>query len=96
MPTYQFRCPTHGDFDAIITMKALTETRQCTRCNQESPRVYSGIYLNLGDQRARRIIDATKESSDHPPVVTSLPPRGRRSRNRITHHPLAKKLPRPE
>ena len=94
MPNYRFRCPEHGDFDIFIPMTALTATRKCGTCERDSQRVLLCPSLNLGDQTARRLLDATKETSDHPPVVTSLPPSARPRRNRVTHNPLTKKLPR--
>jgi len=49
--------------------------------------------LNLGDSTVRRLIDATTATSDRPQVVNALPGQPRR-RQKVTHNPLAAKLPR--
>lgn len=93
MPTYCFACAHHGRFDAVLRIDAVADRCPCPTCGAPSGRRFTPPGLNLGDARARRVIEATEATSEAPPVVRSLPP-GPRRRQRVTRNPLAARLPR--
>ena len=93
MPTYVFSCPDHGRFDRIFRMSEVCDHTPCPSCGSAARRAMAAPMLNLGDSTARRLIDATTATSDRPQVVSAIPGRPRR-RQKVTHNPLAAKLPR--
>jgi hypothetical protein len=95
VPTYSFVCDRHGEHDAVISMSALSATYPCPACDRPSRRVFHPPLLNLGDSRARRLIDATKATADEPPVVTSIPGAPRR-RQKVARDPRLRNLPKPD
>lgn len=93
MPTYSFDCREHGPHDVVLAMASVTGSHPCPACGAPSRRVFTPPRLNLGDSRARALIDATKATADAPPVVTSIPGQPRR-RQRVTHDPRFQRLPK--
>ncbi|PID98538.1 MAG: FmdB family transcriptional regulator [Actinomycetales bacterium] len=94
MPTYSYICPDHGKFDVFLSMSECVAVYPCMSCERGSRRLFSAPSLNLGDSRARQLLDATKETADRPRVVSSLPSNSRKVRQKVSHNPLHKKLPK--
>lgn len=95
MPLYTFQCASHGRFDLARAMRESDSAGPCPVCSAPSKRVVTAPHLNLGDARARRLIDATKQTADQPPVVTSIPGRPRRVQ-KVARDPRLRKLPGPQ
>lgn len=96
MPTYDYRCTDHGVVSVVMSMHEVTDAVKCPSCGQPIRRVYSSPQLRLGDESARRLLDATTSTADAPAVVSS--PVGRRmtsQRQRAVVDPRTARLPRP-
>ncbi|OYN95629.1 zinc ribbon domain-containing protein [Enemella evansiae] len=94
MPTYEFRCPTHGPFEALLPIARSRGPAPCVECGAEGVRLLSAPRLNLGDSTARRLLDATARSASDPAVV-SAPPGRPAARPRTAPDPRTARLPRP-
>lgn len=72
MPTYVFRCPSCGDFEAFRTMAAVGPGAPCPECEQDAPRRMTAPGLNTGGP-SHGALAAHERSSDAPGVVSALP-----------------------
>ncbi|HEY2225564.1 zinc ribbon domain-containing protein [Actinomycetospora sp.] len=72
MPTYAFRCPACGPFDARLAMSALTDSTTCPDCGGDAPRGITAPGLNTGGD-AHRIAAAHERSAHAPDVVHAIP-----------------------
>ncbi|WP_185991233.1 zinc ribbon domain-containing protein [Janibacter cremeus] len=93
VPTYEFSCADHGHFDIHASIRDIPHFALCPMCSGRSKRVFSTPRLNLGDSRARQLLDATGATADTPRVVSSPPSIPRRPQ-RVTYDPRAQRLPR--
>jgi putative FmdB family regulatory protein len=97
VPTYTFRCPGCGPFDARLAMSALTDSTPCPVCGGDAPRGVTAPALNAGGTTHR--IAAAHERSAHAPDVVSSVPRGRSpgapAPRPTTADPRHARLPRP-
>lgn len=96
MVTYQFTCDEDGPTEVSLPMGTAPGSLPCPRCGGSARRVFSSPMVSHGSQRAMRIIDSTKATSDRPQVVTSIPAGGgRRKQPMAPANPALQKLPRP-
>ena len=56
MPTYEFNCPDHGDFEKRMPMSAYSSTQECPTCDGPSKRVIRtpGAFTTPGDSWATK------------------------------------------
>jgi putative FmdB family regulatory protein len=94
VPTYAFRCPACGDFDARFPMTSIPTQLDCRTCGGGARRIFSAPHLGLGSSTAVKLLDATERTASEPAVVASLPDR-RTPPRPVTRNPLHAKLPRP-
>jgi len=67
MPTYDYACPSCGDFDALRRVSARDEPAACPDCGAASPRVFANApRLALLDSGVRSAL-ATNEHARHEP-----------------------------
>ncbi len=96
MTTYQYQCSRDGITEVKFPMGSATSVVPCQECGEPARRVFSPPMLSTPHQNAMKVIDATKETSDRPKVVDSLPSAGRRRTQPMAPlNPAFKKLPRP-
>ena len=92
MPTYLYRCPDCGPFEARLPMSAAGATADCPTCGTAAPRRFTPPLLS----RTPAPVDAARSreeaSRDAPVVTTSLPEAPRRPAPR---NPRWQSLPRP-
>jgi putative FmdB family regulatory protein len=100
VPTYTFRCPGCGPFDARLAMSALTDSTPCPDCGDDAPRGVTAPALNAGGTTHR--IAAAHERSAHAPGVVNAVPSGGAPGSRpaqpprpTTTDPRHARLPRP-
>ncbi|MFC5066048.1 FmdB family zinc ribbon protein [Actinomycetospora atypica] len=72
MPTYVFRCPSCGDFEAFRTMAAVGPGAPCPECDRDAPRRMTAPGLNTGGPSHAAV--AAHERSAHAPGVVTAPP----------------------
>jgi putative FmdB family regulatory protein len=94
VPTYVFRCPACGDFDAVFPMASIPARLDCRACGGGARRIFSAPHLGVGSSTAMKLLDATMRTADEPAVVES-PPDVRTSPRPVSRNPLHAKLPRP-
>lgn len=46
MPTYEFKCPTHGVFEQDFRMADMPASLACGECGEESPKILS-LFGNI-------------------------------------------------
>lgn len=92
MARYTYRCEDHGVFHAVVPMARSADPQPCPECGATARKVIEAPSLNLGDGRARRLIDRTERSAGEPEVVTSLPSRSGPVRQ--VRNPATLRLPR--
>lgn len=95
MPTYEFRCPTHGPFEALLPIARSKGPAPCVECGAAGVRLLSAPRLNLGDGTARRLLDATNRSAAEPTVVQAPPARRAAQAPGPRPDPRTARLPRP-
>ncbi|MCZ4549637.1 hypothetical protein BH683_018915 [Williamsia sp. 1138] len=96
MPTYQFRCPTCGDFDRRYPIASVPDHSRCVECDSSARRVMTAARLGGGSSVAMRLLDATARTASEPRVVSSPPSSGRPSpRPARAADPRLSTLPRP-
>lgn len=97
MPTYQYRCDNDGLTEVNHAMGTAPAQTPCPSCRQPARRVFTTPLLSRGNQVARRLIEASEATSDHPDVVTAIPSANPRPGRRglAPSNPLLHKLPRP-
>jgi putative FmdB family regulatory protein len=94
VPTYSFRCPACGDFDALFPMASVPAQLDCRACGGAARRSFCAPHLSVGSSTAMKLLDATKRTASEPAVVEPLP--GRRTSPRpVSRNPRHAKLPRP-
>jgi putative FmdB family regulatory protein len=93
VPTYAYRCEADGTVDLVLPMAQRNQPRECPSCGGALRRLLTSSRINLGDSRSRRLIDATKRTSDEPAVVGAIP----RSPAPVSRSldPRTARLPRP-
>ncbi len=93
---YQYCCDQDGPCEVSLPMGTAPKVVPCPRCEGNARRVFSSPMVSQVDQRAMRLIDSTKATSDRPHVVTSIPPGAGRSRQPMAPaNPALRRLPRP-
>jgi putative FmdB family regulatory protein len=96
MANYRYRCAHDGDFDESRPMGTAAPKSQCPACNSEAARVFGAPMLSFAPRALVAAIDRTEKTSDEPEVVSALPPRAGRTRNRTaTQNPAWQRLPKP-
>jgi putative FmdB family regulatory protein len=85
VPTYAYRCEADGTVDLVLPMAQRNQPRECPSCGGALRRLLTSSRINLGDSRSRRLIDATKRTSDEPAVVGAIPARQPRCRAASIH-----------
>jgi hypothetical protein len=96
MVTYQYVCGTDLSFDVPLPMGTAPESVDCPICGQPSRRVFATPRVSTVDRARMNLIDSTKQTSETPDVVTSIPSAGRRrSQPMAPPDPRLQKLPRP-
>ncbi|WP_091642137.1 zinc ribbon domain-containing protein [Aquisalimonas asiatica] len=66
MPVYTYRCPSCGDFDALVPSSSCRDDQACIQCCTPSPRVITATHLATLSQ-SRRHAHETNERSQHAP-----------------------------
>jgi putative FmdB family regulatory protein len=94
MPTYAFRCPACGEFDAAFPMAAVPARMDCHACGAAARRIFSSPHLGAGASTVMKLLDTTKRTAREPAVVESVPGR-RKSPRPVSHNPLHARLPAP-
>ena len=95
--SYQYRCDEHGPTDVDLPMGTAPAHSPCHVCASPARRAFASPMITSGDQNARRLIEATRATSDRPDVVTTIPAASGRRRKSPTAppNPLLRTLPRP-
>ena len=93
MPTYSFRCPGCGPFDARLPMSALTDATPCPGCGSDAPRGVTAPALNAGGPA--HAVAAAHERSAHAPGVVSAVPSGAPTPRTAPADPRHARLPKP-
>jgi putative FmdB family regulatory protein len=91
VPTYVFRCPACGDFEAFATMAAVGPSAPCPSCDADAPRGITAPGLNVGGP-THAMTAAHERAASAPGVVTAPPPGPRRA---VRADPRQARLPRP-
>ncbi len=94
MPTYEFRCPRCGPFDAVYSMREVPASAAC-RCGAAAPRGITAPRLGSGAAGAMRLLDATKATAERPAVVGAPTGRARTGGGGAPSDPRHARLPRP-
>lgn len=94
MAIYQYRCRTHGVFDAFHRMGGAPPQQPCPSCRLAAARVYSAALLAAQARSRMDGIERTERSREQPAVV-SAPPPGPQRRGGISTDPRHRHLPRP-
>ena len=97
MAVYEYRCESHGIFDATFPIGAALDTVPCPECAVPSARIISApMVRNSGRREVFSAIERADRSRHEPEVVTSLPPmRGPGRARTATLTPALARLPRP-
>lgn len=96
MAVYGYRCETDGGFDVCCAIGTAGPSARCPSCGEPGVRVWTAPRLNRGPRALVTAMDRAGASSDAPPVVTSLPGRGRAPAPApATLNPALNRLPRP-
>jgi putative FmdB family regulatory protein len=96
MVTYQYVCEADLSFDVRLPMGTAPPSVDCPVCGQRTRRVFATPRVSTVDRTRMNLIDSTKETSERPDVVTSIPSAGRRrSQPMAPPDPRLQKLPRP-
>lgn len=96
MVIYQYCCDQDGPYEVSLPMGTAPKVIPCPRCEGNARRAFSSPMVSQVDQRAMRLIDSTKATSDRPHVVTSIPAGAGRSRQPMAPaNPALRRLPRP-
>ncbi len=67
MPTYDYACPSCGEFDTIRSMHDRNEPAPCPDCGQASPRVIvAGTGLAYLEGSTRKALEANERSRHEP------------------------------
>jgi putative FmdB family regulatory protein len=91
VPTYVFRCPDCGDFEAFATMAAVGPSAPCPSCGTDAPRGITAPGLNVGGP-THAALAAHERSAAAPAVVKAPSPAPPR---RAPADPRQARLPRP-
>lgn len=89
MPTYEFNCPDHGDFEKKMSMSEYSSTQECPECEGPAKRVIRtpGAFNTPGDSwatkngridrqmraKTERFKSRTEEQKRDAPPVTMAP-----------------------
>lgn len=94
MATYEYRCPSDGDFELRFPIGRAPQRAACPTCGDNGPRVFrTAPGLNRTPRPLAAAIDRAEKSAEEPEVVSSIPPR--RPAPRRPPHPAHARLPRP-
>ncbi len=92
MPTYLYRCPDDGPFEARRPMADAEATAACPACGGPAPRRFTPPLLSRMSAPVAAARLREEASRDAPTVTTSLPEAPRRPAPR---NPRWQSLPRP-
>lgn len=95
MAEYQFLCDEHGGIAIRIAMGTAPPTLSCPDCGALARRVFSAPMLGRSPGAMASAFERAERSADAPDVVRSPPPRAGRPRQRYTHDPTHRRLPKP-
>ena len=95
MPNYAYQCSEGCRFDAIYPMSEVPAETACRRCGASARRAVTAPHLSQSGSAAYGLIARSERSAHEPEVVSGLPSTGSSGTQRVTHHPLHAKLPRP-
>ncbi|MGH8867866.1 MAG: FmdB family zinc ribbon protein [Actinomycetes bacterium] len=93
MATYEYRCAGHGRFTVQHPIGTAPEDEVCAACGADAPRVFSPPLLGRTPAGVARLRGLEERSTDHPDVVTHVPPK--RGPAPAPVHPSWANLPRP-
>jgi putative FmdB family regulatory protein len=94
VPVYAYSCVACGGFELARPMAESAEPAGCPGCGGTGRRVFGAPALRSLDPGLRTALDAQHRSSDHPAVVSSLPPRSAGRIQRRASDPRQARLPR--
>ena len=97
MAVYEYRCESHGVFDASFPIGAALDAAPCPECAGPSTRIISApMVRSTGRREVFSAIERADRTRFEPEVVTSLPPTSGPGRARMaTLTPALARLPRP-
>ena len=93
MTEYEYRCPTCGSFTLRRPMGSAETTAPCPACGQDSRRAFSALPVRRVPSALAGALQRQEASTDHPEVVTRLPPLP--ARRAAPADPRSAALPRP-
>lgn len=79
MASYSYRCASCGEFEVRAAMGRAPGSVACPHCATDARRVYTAPAVSRTPDTLARARTAEERSRDAPKVVTSLPPRRRRT-----------------
>jgi putative FmdB family regulatory protein len=94
MATYEYRCDDDGLFEVGRALGTAPESIACPVCGKGARRVFSTPMLLSLSPAVVAAIDHAEKTRDEPDVVTSLPPRRKRTPV-LPLTPTLQRLPRP-
>jgi putative FmdB family regulatory protein len=89
---YEYRCPACGPFDLRRAMGSAEPSAPCPACGRDSRRAYSALPVRRLPAALAGALQRQEASSDHPEVVTRVPPRP--ARRPAPANPRHRLLPR--
>ena len=95
MALYAYRCPSCPEFEASFPMGQAPAATECPQCAEPARRRLSVPRLSSGSTAARRLVESTERSAEHPDVVQTVPNLGGNCPAPRSTNPLHRKLPRP-
>lgn len=93
MVVYQYRCQACGVFEVELPMGSAAATHPCASCEADGRRVYTAPHLSRTSKPLADALTRAEKSQDEPEVVTTPPPRPRRSNPQPPEH-VRQRLPR--
>jgi putative FmdB family regulatory protein len=94
MAIYEYRCERDGAFEITRPLGTAPPSAPCPACGEEARRVFSKPLLSSTPRALAAALDHEEKTRHEPDVVTSLPPRRRRTPE-LPLTPALRRLPRP-
>lgn len=94
MAEYQFLCDEHGGIALRAAMGTAPSTLPCPDCGEQARRVFSAPMLTRAPGAMTKAFERAERSANAPEVVRSIPPQAQRPRQRYTHDPTHRRLPK--
>jgi putative FmdB family regulatory protein len=94
LATYSYVCKPCGPFEVRAAIGEASDSAVCPTCRKSARRVFSPPMLYRTPAAIAGLYEEEERSRDSPRVVDRITGTPRR-RQRYTHNPLHRKLPRP-